>query len=331
MTTSRPLAVGITPMETRREVILEVADLAEQCGYSTFFLAEAWGHDASVLLAEIALRTSRIRLGTGVLNIWGRSAACLAMLATSLAEVSSGRFVLGLGAGSPQLAEGLHDVPFEAPLGRLEAVTRQVRRLLNGDRIRSSADSSARSLRLAVRSAHPIPIQLAALGPQAIRLTGELADSWYPFLLPISALAGSTRLLGEGAARVPGRKTPHVCPGLPVAVSADPVQARALASWWIGSYLTTMGPYYRQALRRAGFGDAVDTVLAAGSAQATAMQLPGHGQLLIDELTLCGDSEQARVGLQRWYRAGAEMPVLVMPPGRPVDELLHTVEALRPW
>jgi alkanesulfonate monooxygenase SsuD/methylene tetrahydromethanopterin reductase-like flavin-dependent oxidoreductase (luciferase family) len=104
------LAVGLTPLETRREVVLHLATRAESLGYDAFFLAEGWGHDASVLLAEVATRTSRIRIGTGVLNVWGRSAAQIAMLATSLHEISDGRFSLGLGAGSPALAEGLHDV-----------------------------------------------------------------------------------------------------------------------------------------------------------------------------------------------------------------------------
>ena len=77
------LAVGLTPMETRRAVVLHVAQRAEDLGYDAFFLAEGWGHDAGVLLAEVATRTSRITLGTGVLNVWGRSPASIAMLATS--------------------------------------------------------------------------------------------------------------------------------------------------------------------------------------------------------------------------------------------------------
>ena len=80
MTVDRPLAVGLTPMETRRPVVLRLAQRAEQLGYHAFYLAEAWGHDATVLLTEVATRTERIRLGTGVLNIWGRSPASLAML-----------------------------------------------------------------------------------------------------------------------------------------------------------------------------------------------------------------------------------------------------------
>jgi alkanesulfonate monooxygenase SsuD/methylene tetrahydromethanopterin reductase-like flavin-dependent oxidoreductase (luciferase family) len=165
------LAVGLTPLETRREVVLHVATRAESLGYETFFVAEGWGHDASVLLAEVATRTSRIRIGTGVLNVWGRSAAQIAMVAASLQEISGGRFVLGLGAGSPTLAEGLHDVPFRDPVRRLVATTRQVRALLSGERV--SPGSGGPGLRLDV-GPYPVPITLAALGQ---RRSGRLAGS----------------------------------------------------------------------------------------------------------------------------------------------------------
>src|SRR3954447_16532413 len=221
----RSLAVGLTPLETRREVVLHVAVRAEELGYDAFALAEGWGHDAGVLLAEVATRTSRIRIGTGVLNVWGRTHASMAMLATSLQEVSGGRFVLGLGAGSPPLAEGFHDVDFTAPVERLGAVTRQVRRLLAGERLAPSAQRQNRPLRLAVKPQTSIPLTLAALGPRAVRLTGELADAWAPFLLPVSGLGSGLRLLEEGHARgEPGRAIPVIEPSIPAAVSTDPTK-----------------------------------------------------------------------------------------------------------
>jgi alkanesulfonate monooxygenase SsuD/methylene tetrahydromethanopterin reductase-like flavin-dependent oxidoreductase (luciferase family) len=309
------LAVGLTPMETRRDVVLHVATRAESLGYDAFYLAEGWGHDASVLLAEVATRTSRIRIGTGVLNTWGRSAAQIAMLATSLHEVSGGRFDLGLGAGSPTLAEGLHDVEFRAPVPRLAAVARQVRALLDGERV--SPVNGSRGLRLAVGPS-PVPIMLAALGPAAIRACGEVADSWSPFLFPLSALKDGIQVLEDGAA---GRVRPQVSPSIPAAVSPDPDQARALASWWVEFYLTKMGPLYATRLRQLGFGAAVDEVVSATGPTP---------EILLDELTLWGDAAAAREGLDRVYAAGADMPVVTLPPNRSVDELDHILDALAP-
>ncbi|GAA1232450.1 LLM class flavin-dependent oxidoreductase [Pseudonocardia alaniniphila] len=279
----RPLAIGLTPLETRRNVVLHVADRAEELGYSALYVAEGWGHDVSVLLAEIALRTSRIRIGTGVLNVWGRSAASIAMLATSLSELSGGRFVLGLGAGSPQLAEGLHGVAFRSPVHRLEVVTREVRNLLDGGRLTSTIPGGSSPLKLAVRPTSDVPIQLAALGSNAVRLCGELADAWYPFLLPLSGLPDKIPLLKEGTARSrSSRSMPKIWPGIPAAISPDPKVARELAWWWITFYLTSMGPIYANLLRDLGFEDAVAAVLA-GSKPLDAAGIPEFAEVLIDE------------------------------------------------
>lgn len=327
---TRRLAVGLTPMETRREVVLHVADRAQELGYDAFFLAEGWGHDAGVLLAEVATRTDRITLGTGIINVWGRTPAGIAMLATSLAELSGDRFVLGLGAGSPPLAEGLHDVAFTAPVERLGAVTRQVRRLLTGQRLEPTVQRTTRPLKLAATPRTDIPIYLAALGPRATRMAGELADGWCPFLLPLSGLDAGIRLLEQGLARgAPGRTLPTIAPCIPTAVSDDPAKALELASWWVSFYLGSMGPLYRQTLHRLGHGQAVEEVLAANPTPRT-FEVPESARGLLDELTLWGDAEHARAALDRWYATGAQMPTLTLPPGRSVDELDHILESLRP-
>jgi alkanesulfonate monooxygenase SsuD/methylene tetrahydromethanopterin reductase-like flavin-dependent oxidoreductase (luciferase family) len=289
-------------------------------------LAEGWGHDAGVLLGTIAARTSRIRLGTGVLNVWGRSPAGIAMLASSLDAVSGGRFILGLGSGSPQLAEGLHGQSFAAPVARLGSVTRQVRQLLAGERT-TPGPGGGRPMRLAVEARPGIPLHLAGLAPQAIRLAGELADAWYPFFLPRSALADAVDLLREGACAA-GRPLPMVTLGVPVAVAADPAVAREVASWWLTTYLTGMGPLYPRTLRRLGFGTAVDTVLA--SAPQRAGEIPAAAEVLVDELLVHGDAEAGRSAVASRFDASAQLPVLVLPPGRPLGELDYALEALRP-
>ena len=330
MIRTRPLAIGLPPMETRRSVVLHLARRAEQLGYQAFYLAEAWGHDAGVLLAEVAARTDRIRLGTGVLNVWGRSPANLAMLASSLHEVSGGRFELGLGVGSPQLAEGLHDVAFRDPVGRLATVTRQVRRLLAGERVLLDAPGAHRPLRLATEPVPELPINLAALGPRAIRVAGELADAWYPFLLPISGLPAGIAQLDRGAVgRADDTARPLISPCLPTAVAPDLQQARRLASWWVVFYLTTMGPLYPRTLYRLGHGAAVEAVLRANPTRHTA-EVPAAAHGLLDELTVWGDVERARATLDRWYASGAQLPVLALPPNRPPAELEYMLEALAP-
>ncbi|MGY1773275.1 LLM class flavin-dependent oxidoreductase [Blastococcus sp. SYSU D00813] len=329
MTTApRRRSVGVTPMENRADVVLHLAGRAEELGYESFSVAEGWGHDAAVLLATIAARTERIGLATGVLNVWGRSPAGIAMLAGSLAEASGGRFALGLGAGSPQLAEGLHGQRFEAPVARLGSVTRQVRSLLAGGRVTPTVPGGQRPLRLAVPPHPEVPVHLAGLGPRSVRLAGELADAWCPFFLPRSGLADGVKQVQEGAIAA-DRPLPSVRPGLPVAVAADPAVAEAVAAWWVVTYLTGMGPLYAGTLRRLGLGAAVDAVVAANPAPRSPV-LPPEARVLVDEVLVAGDAAAARSAVDAWTAAGADVPGIVLPPGRPVEELEYALEVLRP-
>lgn len=205
----RRLAVSVMPLENRRETLLAVATAADRLGYDGFFLPETWAFDVTVLLAEAALRTERIALGTGIVSVWSRSAGTLAMAAATLSAISGGRFVLGLGASTAQLTEGLHDVPFAAPVARMRQVITQVRALLRGERVPLAVTPGARPLKLNVPSGQAAPIYLAALTDASIRLAGELTDGWIPFLYPVSRLAEGMALLREGAAR---GECPIECP-----------------------------------------------------------------------------------------------------------------------
>src|SRR5215467_10684122 len=146
---SSRIALSVMPLETRREAIIGLATEGDRLGYDGFFMPETWGYDMTVLLAEAAARTTHITLGTGILGIWSRSAATIAMAAATLHAISGGRFALGLGASTPQLAEGLHDTPFERPVARMRQMITQVRALLDGERI-PLAVTTTRALKLNV-------------------------------------------------------------------------------------------------------------------------------------------------------------------------------------
>src|SRR5207247_4331151 len=130
--TSRRRGVGLTPMETRRDVIVRAAVLADELGYESFSVPEGRGLDSTPVLTEIALRTTRIQVASGGLSVWGRTPATPAVTAATLHQVCGGRYVLGLGASTRALAEGFHDIPFERPAARLRDVVTKVRALLDG-------------------------------------------------------------------------------------------------------------------------------------------------------------------------------------------------------
>jgi alkanesulfonate monooxygenase SsuD/methylene tetrahydromethanopterin reductase-like flavin-dependent oxidoreductase (luciferase family) len=234
---SRPrVGVSVMPLENRHEVILSLATAADRLGFDGLFLPETWAYDTTVLLAELAVKTERIRLATGIVGVWNRSAATIAMAAATLATVSGGRFVLGLGASTPQLAEGLHDVPFSAPVARMRQVLQQVRALLRGERIPLAVTTAARPLKLNLPPAPELPIYLAALGDASVRLAGELADGWSPFTYPRRQQAHGVERLSEGAAQGGHpERVPVVSPSIPTVVSDDPAKAREGAAWPAGT------------------------------------------------------------------------------------------------
>ena len=251
------------PLENRREVIAELATLSRPRRASTrFYLPETWAYDTTVLLAEAAVKTSRIRLGTGIIGVWNRSAATIAMAAATLASLSSGRFVLGLGASTPQLAEGLHDVPFGAPLARMRRTVGQIRALLRGDRIPLAVTTAARPLKLNVPSASEVP-DSPRRDRRRIRAAGRRDRRRLdPVHVPAAAAAS-----GRGAAarrrrartgipsgsRPCARRCRRWCP-------PDAARAREGAAWFVSFYVVSMGTFYRDSLTRQGFGKEVQAV-----------------------------------------------------------------------
>jgi len=289
------------PLENRRETFVSLATTADRLGFDGLFLPETWAYDTTVLLAEAAVRTTRITLGTGILGVWNRSAATIAMAAATLASVSGGRFVLGLGASTPQLTEGLHDVAFAAPVARMRRTLVQVRALLRGERIPLAVATAARPLKLNVPPAPDLPIYLAALGDQSVRLAGELADGWTPFIYPKRHLVHGIEQLREGAARGghPDR-LPIVCPSVPAVVAEDAAKAREGAAWFVAFYLVSMGTLYRQSLTRQGFGKEVEAVLAANTPKFVGA-VPPDAEELLEELIVFGTPPEARRRLAGWH------------------------------
>jgi len=327
--TRNGIGVSIMPLDNRREFLVATAVEADRLGYDAFFLPETWALDVTVVLAEAAVKTHQITLGTGIVSIWGRSAGTLAMSAATLASLSGGRFVLGLGASTPQLAEGLHDIPFKSPTARLRQTVSQVRALLRGERI-PLAGGGARPLKLNLPPVPDVPIYVAALADESIRLAGELADGWMPFLYPRSLLSAARTLLAEGRARRgDGSEVPAIYPAVPTAVAENAERAREGAAWFVAFYLTTMGPLYRQSLARQGFGKEVDEVLAANTPRPLGV-VPPAAEALLEELTIFGTPEQARARLAHWHAAGANLPTLLFPPNLTRDELDFALGAFRP-
>jgi len=327
--TTQKVGAGITPFHTDAEATIRLAVLAEELGFASFGAAEGWTHDAVVLLTQIADATSRIGLSSGVLSVWSRTPAALAMAATSLQRASGGRFALGLGASSPPLVEGLHGLTWETPVERMRTTLVSVRSLLAGDRLPLERDG-VRPLRLGTPADPPVPIVLAALAPASVRLAGELADGWLPFLWARSRLADGRALLAEGEARAGNGSETTIAPSVPIAIGENEETARQIAAGWLLAYLTRMGPLYPRVLgEQFGFADGIAALLSANDGGGPP-RLPAAAEVLAREVTLMSTYDEAPDAVLGWLDSGADEVGLVLPLGLPEEQLREMLEAAAP-
>ena len=261
---------------------------AERLGADSVWVPEAWGQDALTPLAFLAARTERIRLGSGIVQIGGRTPANLAMAALSLQTLSGGRFLLGLGTSGPQVMEGWHGVRFDSPVQATRETIEIVRMAIRGERLEYHGrvfqlplpDSAGRAIRSMVPPVD-VPIYVAALGPRNLRLTGELADGWIGnAFMPETADAFVDELLA--GARGTGRQS-ELDLLIPVAVEfTDDVDAAAARhargyAFTIGAMGSPDKNFYNAAFTRQGFGDdvrAVQDLWLAGKLDEAAERVP---------------------------------------------------------
>jgi alkanesulfonate monooxygenase SsuD/methylene tetrahydromethanopterin reductase-like flavin-dependent oxidoreductase (luciferase family) len=318
-------------METRRDVIVRTAVLADELGYELFALPEGWGLDPAPVLTEIALRTARIYLASGILSIWGRTPATLAMTAATLHQVCGGRYVLGLGASTKALAEGFHDTAFEHPAAKLRDVVTKVRALLAGQPAQLSHAPAARPLRLGQPPAPEVPIWVAALGPHTIRVAAELGDGWIPALVARDYLPGwaaKLRQIREAAA--PRARPLTVAAGPFAVVDENTDVACGIAAGCIAWYLSAMGEVYARSVSGQGYAVQVQAIIAANPRPSPRRgTVPPGAQVVLDQLTASGTGDQVREQLQLWDRA-ADIVTILLPPGMPWHTIEATLQAAAP-
>lgn len=262
-------------IEPRAPGATQFALAAEAMGVDSVWVPEVWGYDALTGLAFLAAKTSSIRLGTFVVQLGSRSPALLATSALSLQELSGGRFLLGVGTSGPRVMEGFHGVRFGKPVKRTRETIEIIRMVSRGDRLEHPGEiyplplpeSRGAVLRPLVRPDR-VPVYVAALGPNNLRLTGELADGWLGNAFIPEAAEVFLDPIRQGA-RDAGRALGDLDLVAPVAVEihAHDVDAAAAVRRHADGYAFTIGAmgaqgrnFYNEAFTRLGFGDEVSVV-----------------------------------------------------------------------
>lgn len=328
-----------------REAAEQVVEL-EKAGVDIALVAEAYSYDAISQLGYLAAKTDRIELGTGVVPIYVRTPTLLAMTAAGLDYVSDGRFRLGIGTSGPQVIEGFHGVPFDAPLGRTREVVDICRQVWRRDRVQHAGKhyqiplpagrgtGLGKPLRLIN---HPvrerIPITIAALGPQNVELTAEIAEGWQPvFFHPEKA----DQVWGEALRAGFAKRDPQLGP-LDIMVSASLAIGENVddrLSWakpQLALYLGGMGArgknFYHALATRYGFGAAADRIqdlYLAGRKQEAVEAVPDE---LVRSVSLVGPRGFVEERLAAYAEAGVTT-MLVHPLGTDDRESLAFVEEL---
>jgi F420-dependent oxidoreductase-like protein len=314
---------------------LELVKEAESAGYDSVWAAEAYGSDAATVLAWLAARTERIRLGSAIFQMPARSPAMTAMTAATLDHLSGGRMTLGIGSSGPQVAEGWHGQRFAKQLQRTREYVAIVRKALARERLEFDGetyrlplpDGPGKSLKLMIGTVQErIPIYIAAIGPRNTRLTGEIADGWMPTFFSPEHVSESRSLLEEGAAAA-GRTLDdsfQIAPNVNVCIDADLERARDAMRPFLALYVGGMGSreqnFYNALVRRYGFEEAARDVqerYLAGKRDEAAAALPAE---LIDMTTLVGPRERIAERLAVYRGAGVgtliTTPVAVDPGAR---------------
>ena len=302
------------------ETVDELADF-ERAGLDIVFVPEAYSFDAVSQLGFIAARTTRLEIASGILPIYSRTPALTAMTAAGLDFVSGGRFTLGLGTSGPQVIEGWHGVPYDAPVGRTRELVEICRMVWRRDRLDyqgkhytlpyDGGTGLGKPLKLIN---HPvrerIPIVIAALGPKNVALAAEVAEGWQPiFYFPEKAAIAWDAPLAEGKARRdPALGTLDVIASAPLAIGDDVTGLRDLTRPVFALYIGGMGArgrnFYYDLACRFGYESEADTIqeaYLAGRKDEAAALVPAD---LVEKTALIGPAGYFAERLEAFRAAG---------------------------
>jgi len=324
----------------------EISEL-EQHGLDTVVVAEAYSFDAVSRLGYLAARTSTVELATGILPLYVRTPTLTATTAAGLDYVSGGRFVLGIGTSGPQVIEGFHGVPFDAPVQRTRELIEICRRVWRREEVTYDGDvytlplpeavgtGLGKALKMIDRPLRGrIPIQVAAIGPLNVELAAELAEGWQPiFFHPERA----DRVWGDALAAGRARRAADLGPleimtSAPVAIGDYVESLRSHARERLAFYIGGMGArgrnFYNDLARRYGYVDEaqrIQELFLDGSRAAAIAAVPDE---LVDATSLIGTAEHVAHRLQAFADAGVTT-VIAQVVEESHEARLRALEALR--
>lgn len=331
------VTVGFGGSPEQNKEIIKRVQIAEEVGVEAVFTAETWGRDQFSLLTQLALNTSKIKLGTGIAPVFGRSPAVLAMTAATLDELSGGRFVLGLGTSGARVIEHWHGEKFSRPIQRTKEYVEIINMIVSGEKLFYEGEifKLQRGFRLLFEPVRKhIPIYVASISPKSMQTLATVADGWMPIFWPKSKFKEGKELIAR-AAQAAGRPADAVecVASLTVVINPDIEKAKVQAAGPISWYVTNMGDFYHEMLTRNGFGEEVARMRKVAEEfkpapfQTNPQLMEAMGDRLLDETAIYGDLETVAAGIEERRQLGVDLPSISMPQGSP-QELERILGAL---
>jgi len=319
------LGIGAVSFGPKVRIDLELIQRAEALGFDSAWTAEAYGNDAVTTATWVLAHTSRIKVGTAIMQIPARTPSMAAMTAMTLDQLSGGRFILGLGPSGPQVIEGWHGVPYGKPLTRTREYITIIRKILAREEplefhgseyeipVRGAATTGLGKPLKSILHGNPrIPIYTASISPAGLRCAAEVADGVFPMMVdPERFDVSYLPYLKEGFAKAGGGKSLAdfaVLPGVSVIVTDEPEKARMAVKGGMALYIGGMGArdknFYNDLTKRLGYGEAavrIQDLFLAGKKAEAAAAVP---DALLDAVHLVGPRDRIRDRLAAWKEAG---------------------------
>ncbi len=310
----------------RRELI----GVAEELGIDALFVGESANSNLFVDLTLAATETETVRLGAAIANVFSRSPSVIALGAAHLDAVADGRLILGLGTSTPELVEGVHGIPFERSVARIDEYIDIIRRGWSGDRLDYDGDFySPEGGRLRQTPTQDrLPIAVAALGPKNRTLTGRAADVWLPHLVPRSVLPDLTadvHAAATDAGRSPG--SVEVAVYVPTAVGDDRETQRDRIRSHVAAYAGSATPY-RNVVADAGYESAAAAIYEAwqsGDSEAARAHVSDE---LVDDFGIAATPDAAGSQAARWADCGVDTLLMHFPPGTESADVRRAARAI---
>ncbi|MDX6638858.1 MAG: hypothetical protein QOJ01_2369 [Solirubrobacterales bacterium] len=310
------------------EQSIERARKADALGFDSVYTTQIAGRDAFTVLAEFGHATERVKLGTGVAPIFARTPAAMAQVAATLDEVTDGRMVLGLGVSHRVTVENWFDAEITKPIAQMRAYAGVVRAILSGEAPPENEYFPTRFQLMGYPARPDVPIYVAALSPNMLRLAGEIGDGVMLWLCcPDYIRDVVIPEVAKGRERA-GRSMDgfDVVAAVPSALTDDREAALGALRQELVTYASL--PFYRAMLERSGFSAeiaAFDEGIAAGDVEQAKA---GISERMLDALAGIGSADMVRAGVERYRAAGALSPCIGGVPGADFDGAMDAVAEL---